>query len=274
MPQQNQRAAELNHAKEVDGVAFPAAGEPAEVFQPGKQPLDFPAAQWPSILRALAFLLPVGRNQLDPWFASQPFVQRVAVVGPIPDHALRHGGDVALAERVFDQFRLMWRSACNPHGERKTMAVRDCHDLAPFAAARWTNAIAPFLAPMNEASMKVSSSPSWPRANRSSQSAHRIPSRTPARCHCWKRRWQVWYGPYRAGRSCQGAPVRRIQSTPLSTRRASLQGRPRPSRRRFWFHSTRGLRCSHCPSLRSAMPLICFNSAREASIYSRATFVR
>src|SRR3989442_5522721 len=208
MPQQNQRAAELNHAKEVDGVAFPAAGEPAEVFQPGKQPLDFPAvqvaAQWPSILRALAFLLPVGRNQLDPWFASQPFVQRVAVVGPIPDHALRHGGDVALAERVFDQFRLMWRSACNPHGERKTMAVRDCHDLAPFAAARWTNAIAPFLAPMNEASMKVSSSPSWPRANRSSQSAHRIPSRTPARCHCWKRRWQVWYGPYRAGRSCQG----------------------------------------------------------------------
>jgi hypothetical protein len=24
------------------------------------------------------------------------------------------------------------------------MAVRDCHDLAPFAAACWTNAIAPF----------------------------------------------------------------------------------------------------------------------------------
>ena len=24
------------------------------------------------------------------------------------------------------------------------MAVRDCHDLAPFAAACWTNEIAPF----------------------------------------------------------------------------------------------------------------------------------
>ena len=62
MSQQNQPAAELNHAEEVDGVAFPAAGEPAEVFQPGKQPLDFPAAQWPSILRALAFLLPEGQS--------------------------------------------------------------------------------------------------------------------------------------------------------------------------------------------------------------------
>ena len=35
MSQQNQPAAESNHAEEVDGVAFPAAGEPAEVFQRG-----------------------------------------------------------------------------------------------------------------------------------------------------------------------------------------------------------------------------------------------
>src|SRR2546428_4655876 len=151
MPQQNQRAAELNHAKEVDGVAFPAAGEPAEVFQPGKQPLDFPAAQvaaqWPSILRALAFLLPVGRNQLDPWFASQPFVQRVAVVGPIPDHALRHGGDVALAERVFDQFRLMWRSACT-----RTARGRP-----------WRSAIATILLPLPQRVGPMRSPPFWPR---------------------------------------------------------------------------------------------------------------
>ncbi len=154
------------------------------------------------------------------------------------------------------------------------MAVRDCHDLAPFAAACWTNAIAPLFAPAKEASMNVSSNPSSPRASRSSHNAHKIPSSTPACCHCWKRRWQVWYDPYRGGRSCQGAPVRRIHSTPFSARRASLQGRPRPSGRRFWFHSTRGLRRSHCISVRSAMHLICFNSARNASIYSRASFMR
>ncbi len=118
--------------------------------------------------------------------------------------------------------------------------------------------------------MKVSSSPSSPRASRSSQSAHKIPSSTPARCHCWKRRWQVWYGPYRGGRSCHGAPVRKIHNTPFMTWRASLQERPRPSGRRFWFHSTRGLRCSHCASVRSAMPLFASTSlAKQVFIHQR-----
>src|SRR5205823_3497514 len=157
------------------------------------------------------------RDHFDSVFASQPLIQRIAVVGTIPDQPLRQRSYVALAERVFDQFRLMWRSACNPDSERKTMAVRDCHDLAPFAAARWTKSVAPLFAPMNEASMKVSSNPSCPRASRSSHSAHKIPSSTPDARHCWKRRCAVWYGPYRGGRSCQGAPVRRIHSTPLST---------------------------------------------------------
>jgi hypothetical protein len=64
------------------------------------------------------------------------------------------------------------------------MAVRDCHDLAPFAAARWTNAIAPLFAPAKEASTNASSKPSSPRASRSSHRAHKMPSSTPERCHC------------------------------------------------------------------------------------------
>jgi len=50
----------------------------------------------------------------------------------------------------------------------------------------------PFFAPAKEASMNASSNPSWPRASRSLQNAHKMPSSTPARCHYWKRRWQVW----------------------------------------------------------------------------------
>jgi hypothetical protein len=57
----------------------------------------------------------------------------------------------------------MWRSACNPYGDRKTMAVRDCHDLAPFAAACWTNSTAPFFAPEKEASINVSVRSKSPR---------------------------------------------------------------------------------------------------------------
>jgi hypothetical protein len=52
------------------------------------------------------------------------------------------------------------------------MAVRDCHDLAPFATACWTNAIGPF-GFAKETSIKASSSPSSPRANRSSCSVGR-----------------------------------------------------------------------------------------------------
>ena len=152
------------------------------------------------------------------------------------------------------------------------MAVCDCHELGPFADERSTNAIAPFFAPMKEASIKVSSRPSCPRANKSSANAQRMPSSTPARCHCWKRRWQVWYGPYRSGRSCQGAPVRNTHNIPFSTCRACRQGLPRWSARRGSANSTKGLIRSHCTSVRSAMPLICFKSARDSSVYSRATF--
>ncbi len=79
MPQQDQRASELDHAEEVDSVSFPAAGEPAIVLEPGEQPLDFPAPQVAAerspVLRALAFFLAVGRDQLDPLFASQALIQ-------------------------------------------------------------------------------------------------------------------------------------------------------------------------------------------------------
>ena len=74
MSQQNQRAPELNLAEEVDGVAFQRLVGRRKFFQPGKQPLDFPAAQWPSILRALAFLLPEGQS-------ARPLV-RVATLRP------------------------------------------------------------------------------------------------------------------------------------------------------------------------------------------------
>jgi len=279
MPQEDQHASELNHAKKVRGVTFPAATDPAKVLQPGEQPLDLPtpqvAAQRPSILGSLSSAT-VGGNQFDTLFSSQPLIQAIAVVSTISDYVFRQWAYVPLAERVFDQRGFIRRSAGNPDGDRKTMAVRDCHDLAPFAAARWTNAIAPLFAPMNEASTKVSSNPSSPRASRSSQSAHKMPSNTPDRTHCWNRRWQVWYGPYRGGRSCHGAPVRKIHSTPLRTRRASLQRPPRPSGRCFCAcsHFTKGLTYSHCASLRSAMPFICLNFAPKATVYSGATLVR
>ncbi len=276
MPEQDQDASELDHAEEVGGVIFPAGDHAAVVVQPGEQPLDVPAAaitsQRPSIL-ACGSAAPqrVGRDQFHPVVLAQVLVQGVAIVGLVADQAGRRGPAEARAEGLLDQSALMWRSTRNPEGERKTMAVRNCHDLGPFSAARWTNTIAPFFALLKEASMKASSRSRAPRSNRSSAKARRMRSRRPSRTHCWNRRWQVWYGGYSCGRSRQRAPVRKIQSTPSSTARASRQGRPRPSALRFSRSS--GRITSHCASLRCMHP-VCPNSLSNQSVKPVTVFMR
>src|SRR5260370_15593227 len=130
-------------------------------MQPGKQSFDLPT---PTIAPQLAPVLRVGlapvdfmrRDQLDAVLLLQSLIQRIAVVGPVADHSLRRRHREALLDGGFDETSFMGRSASNPGGDRKTMALRNCHDLGPFAAACWTNCTAPFFAPAKVASMKVS----------------------------------------------------------------------------------------------------------------------
>ena len=42
MPQQDDKAAELEHAEEIGFVIFPAANQSAEIVEPGKEAFDFP----------------------------------------------------------------------------------------------------------------------------------------------------------------------------------------------------------------------------------------
>lgn len=259
-------------------MTLPTHHQASEVLQPCEEPLDFPAPLvTPEFSPVLAVpscaITTVRRDQLDS-LLGKLIVHSVTVIPLVGNQPFRLLGHEAVLDRNRNQLLLMRRSARNPKGDRKTMAVCDCHELGPFADERSTNAIAPFFAPMKEASINPSSSPSFPRANKSSASSQRMPFSSPQRCHCWKRRWQVWYGPYRAGRSCHGAPVRNTHNMPFNTCRASRQGLPRLSARRFCPNSTKGLIRSHCTSVRSAMPLICFNFARESSFYLRDTFMR
>src|SRR5512146_1966496 len=253
MPQQDQDARELDHAKEVGGVVLPTGDHAAVVMQPCKQTLDVPAAPIPAQHAAILGCGPaaaevVRRDQLDAVLLAQALIQRIAVISLVPNQSRRRGPAEPGPDGLLDESAFMRRSTANPEGERKTMAVRNCHDLGPFSAARWTNTIAPFFALLKVASMKASSRSRAPRSSRSSAKARKMRSSRPSRTHCWKRRWHVWYGGYSRGKSRQRAPVRRIQSTPSSTVRASRQGRPRPSARRFSRSS--GLITSHCASLR------------------------
>jgi hypothetical protein len=82
----------------------------------------------------------------------------------------------------------MRRSAGHVHGERKTMAVCDCHDFAAFAAFCRADTRAPFFAPLKLASMKDSLRSSFPRSRKSSASFCSKRVSSPLRCQCWKRR--------------------------------------------------------------------------------------
>src|SRR5215510_16446513 len=95
----------------------------------------------------------------------------------------------------------MRRSRRCVNGERKTSAVCNCHELRTFAPLGLSHSEPPFLATTNIPSMKHSVRSSSPRTRRSSASASNTLRKTPSRTHCWNRRWQVWYGGNRPGKS-------------------------------------------------------------------------
>ena len=232
-----------------------------KILKPSKQPFHLPSpfvsTQGPSILRRrLLAIRPVRGHHLNP-LSSQPLIQLVTVVGFIPNQPLGLDLHPTGLQSRLHQFHLMRRSTCCGYGDRKTRAVCHGHDLRTLAPLGLTHPGPPFLARTKVPSIKHSLRSSPPRLLRSSASALSTASRTPRRTHSWKRRWQVWYGGYRSGISCQGAPVRRIQRIPLRTSRSSLRGRPRPLARR----AGTGMSCltiSHCSSVRS----IGFTSSR------------
>jgi hypothetical protein len=88
------------------------------------------------------------------------------------------------------------------------------------------------------------------RSLRSCATARSTCSKTPLRTQFWNQRCTVWYDPYRGGKSFHGAPVRKIQSTPLKTVRRSLHGRPRLSARTR-SSGRMDSTAFHCSSVRS-----------------------
>jgi hypothetical protein len=228
----------------------------AEILQPGEEALDLPASLVATKATAIlasapssAVSLDVRRDETNTSF-EQYRVEWIAVVRLVADERMRQFFYESFFDDFFDELRFVGRSASNADGDRKTRAVCNCHDLGPFAALRFPDAGPPFFAPAKVASMNVSERSSFPRMCRCSARARRIALSVPRRCQSWNRRWQVWCGGYRGGRSCQGAPVRRIHRMPLSTARASRGGLPRlPGRARIV--GSKGSMIDHCSSVRS-----------------------
>src|SRR5260370_30557148 len=193
MPQEDHSASELSHPEEILWVVFPANDGATKVMKPGEQAFDFPAtpvaAQNPAVLRrrcdAHEF---VRRDEVYAVSFVDALVEGIAVVSAVADHTFGGFGKESLVKRGFDEFCFMRRSAGHVHGERKTMAVCDCHDFAAFAALCRADTRAPFFAPLKLASMKDSLRSSFPRSRKSSASFCSRRVRSPLRCQCWNRR--------------------------------------------------------------------------------------
>ena len=105
---------------------------------------------------------PVGRDHLDSSFLVGPLIEAITILGLVADHSFRLGLGEAGIERFLDERDFMRRSACCPDGDRKTGALRDCHDRAPIAALCLTNVMAFFFAEASEPSLNVSLKSSLP----------------------------------------------------------------------------------------------------------------
>src|SRR5580658_1919561 len=193
MPQENDSARELHHPEEIFWVVLPANDDATIIMEPGKQTLDFPAttvaAQHAAVLRdGFATIPTVRRDQFHAKMFADPLIQRIAVVGFVADQSLRCFPEESPLERGLDQSGFIRRSADHVQGDRKTMAVCDCHDFAAFAAFCRADTRAPFFAELKLASMKASRRSSLPRSRKSSASFCSKRVSSPERCHCWKRR--------------------------------------------------------------------------------------
>ena len=169
-------------------MTFPACDDPARIVEPGEQPLDLPSAtvasEWAPILSMCPAIRSIGRDELNPEVVAQVAIEWVTVVPAIADQAGRERAEEALRKRGIDERGFSGRSAGHVHGERKTMAVADRHDLAPLAAASRTDGSAPFFAELKLASMKASVRSNLPRSRRSSASRRSNRRSNPVRCQC------------------------------------------------------------------------------------------
>lgn len=228
----------MDESKVVEGVALIAHDQAAAIPPEGTTSLGL-GAHSSAAMRRDHFHAKARQRQIE----------RISVIGAIPDQAAREVRDKARIKGWGDQGDFVLCRRGGADGERKSSAVCHCHALRTFAPLGFSNATAPSFATMNAPSMKHSERSSPPRSLSSWPSASRTRSSVRSRTQRWKRRWQVWYGGYRSGKSAYCAPVLRIHRMPFITSRLLRQGRPRPSARRG-NSPIKGPTTAHCSSVR------------------------
>src|SRR5467141_1641597 len=219
--------------------AIVAHDQASEVPQPRVGALDDPAPFVPPKRAAILCCRPnaislVRTDQFDPAL-PQPLSQWIAVVRFVSDypHRLlpRPAGVMTppYPDRRERRFREPdFRRGCRVKelSQRKTAAVDHHHPLRPLAPLGFSDSAAPFFAGAKLPSKNDSLHFNCWRSFNSLRNARQTFSQMPCSSQSRNRRQQVEGCGYFSGKSCQRAPLRRIQRIPSSTRRFSIHGRP------------------------------------------------
>lgn len=235
-------------------MIFVAHNYSPKVLQPRKQAFDLPtafvAAKFSPVLRFCSLAIRfVRRDQLNIEF-FQLFIKRIGVIRFIADYPLRALVGESFGHCSLDKFDFVGRSRFRVDGERKTKAVCHCHEFRTLAPLGLSNLNPPFLADTNFPSIKVSDRSSLPRSSKSCAKVSSTFRSLPSLTHSWNRRWQVWYGGKRSGKSAQRAPERKIHNTPFKISLDDRRGLPR-----VWISSlfsNNGAIKAHCSSVNSS----------------------
>jgi hypothetical protein len=245
----------MNKTEKIIQMIFVANNDSSVILYPGKESFDFPTSfvttKFATVLRFRLFPIPpVRRDQLNSKL-SQFRVQWIGIISFIADQFFRHFGNQSVFDGRADEPDFMRRSTRCVNGERKTSAICHCHELRTLAPLGLSDSEPPFLADTNVPSIKHSERSNLPRVCKSSAKADKSFCKVPSLTQIWNRRWHVWYGGNRSGKSAHGAPVRSIHKIPLITSRLSRHGLPRPSSRRG-ISPSNGSIIDHCSSLNSS----------------------
>lgn len=229
----------MNESEIELGLALPPHSKPTVVLEPGKGPLDIPAALVPTeaspVLSLRATAIGTMRDdQVDTAF-PQAFPQRIAVVSLVGNQTIWATPGTARtapwytdrAQCLLDEGDLCRRGGVNGCSERNTFAVDHHHALRSLAALRLADCVAPFFADAKVASAKVSCQLSQPRRSSSRRKARQTRTQVPSSSQRRSRRQQVEGEGYSSGKSRQRAPVFKTQRIPSRTSRLSRNGRPR-----------------------------------------------
>jgi len=251
-------------------AAVPTGNNAFELVEPGKRTFDLPSSFVPTQRSAVLSggsdaIFAVRRDQFNATLC-QLLIERITVVGAIPNKSSGASVGDGLIEGSFDKGDFMWASRSRVHGEWKTMSVSNNHELRTLAPLGLSHFGSPFFATTKVPSMKHSDRSIRPASSRCRARLSRICRITPDLTQRVKRLKQVHPEGKRSGKSAQAAPVRKTQRMPLRTARSLCScGLPRPSARRT-VAGISGSRIAHCSSVSSSLRVMTKPIHAEKSI--------